>query len=197
MWHGFSIYPFTYNIQFSTFWIIQYVNSLFRYLLTFQVNDSKVTIDWDDFSSLLELVMQQPPIQLLQLTTCFYWNEKFDYALTNILKISWDSPLEYVVSLFNTFCNTNITLKKLEIVFNTYNFFWKTTQNYVCVNEILANLFTSIPLFKVLKNLKIQMEHSYLIVEPNVTQTKMRIFWLGILWQQYFWIIRGLSKFNL
>jgi hypothetical protein len=41
------------------------------------------------------------------------------------------------------------------------------------------------------------MEHSHLIVEPNVTQNKKKIFWLGILWQQYFWIIGGLSKTNL
>ncbi len=64
--------------------------------------------------------MQQPPIQSLQLTTHFYWNENFDYALMNILKDNWDSPLEYVVSLFNTSCNTNIILKNLEILFNTY-----------------------------------------------------------------------------
>jgi hypothetical protein len=55
--------------------------------------------------------MQQPPIQLLQLTTCFYWNENFDYVLMDILKNNWDSPLEYVVLLFNTSCNTNITKK--------------------------------------------------------------------------------------
>jgi hypothetical protein len=65
-------------------------------------------------------VVQQPPIQSLQLTTHFYWNENFDYALMNILKDNWDSPLEYVVSLFNTSCNTNIILKNLEILFNTY-----------------------------------------------------------------------------
>jgi hypothetical protein len=40
--------------------------------LTFQVNDSKVTIDLNDFSSLLELVVQQPSIQLSQLITRLY-----------------------------------------------------------------------------------------------------------------------------
>ncbi len=30
----------------------------------------------------------------------------------DILKNNWDSPLEYVVSLFNTFCNTNIIKKE-------------------------------------------------------------------------------------
>ncbi len=29
----------------------------------------------------------------------------------DILKNNWDLPLEYVVSLFNTYCNTNITKK--------------------------------------------------------------------------------------
>jgi len=67
--------------------------------------------------------MQQPPIQLSQLTTHFYWNENLDFALIDILKNNWDSPLEYVVSLFNTSCKTNITKKKLEIVFNTCNLF--------------------------------------------------------------------------
>jgi hypothetical protein len=65
---------------------IQYVNGLSRSLLTFQVNDFKVTINLDDFPFLSESKMQQPPIQLSQLITCFYWNEKFDYALMDILK---------------------------------------------------------------------------------------------------------------
>jgi hypothetical protein len=78
-------------------------------LPTFQVNDSKVIIDLDDFSYLLKLVVQQPPIQLSQLITGFYWNENFDYALKDILKDNWDSSLEYVVSLFNIFYNINIT----------------------------------------------------------------------------------------
>ncbi len=55
---------------------------------------------------------QQPPIQLLQLVTCFYENENFYYALMYILKYIWDSPLEYIDSLFNIFCNTNIIFKK-------------------------------------------------------------------------------------
>ncbi len=47
----------------------------------------------------------------------------------------------------------------------------------VCVNGILFNPFTSIPLIKVLKNLKIQMEHSCLIVESNLTQKKEYFDW--------------------
>jgi hypothetical protein len=69
-------------------------------------------------------MVQKPPIQLSQLTTCFYPNENFDYALMNILKDNRDSPLEYVVSLFNIFCNKNIT-KKIKIILNTYKFFFE------------------------------------------------------------------------
>ncbi len=56
-------------------------------------------------------MMQQPPIQLLQLT-CLYWNENFDSTLINgYFEKNWDSHLEHVVSLFNTSCNINITKK--------------------------------------------------------------------------------------
>jgi hypothetical protein len=69
---------------------IQYVISLFRSLLTFQINDPKVTIDLNDFPSFSKSMVQEPPIQLSQLATWFYWNEKFDYALMDILKDNWD-----------------------------------------------------------------------------------------------------------
>jgi hypothetical protein len=59
-----------------------------------QVNGSKVTIDLNDFPSLLESMTQQPLIQLSQLSTRFHYNENFDYALINILKNNWDSLLE-------------------------------------------------------------------------------------------------------
>ncbi len=118
----FQSIPFHVLYNFQHFEPIQYVNGLFRSSPIFQVNNSKVSIDLNDFRSLLELVMQQPPIQLMQLT-CFYWNEIFDYVLMDILKNNWDSSLGYIVSLFNTSCNTNIIFKKLEIIFNTYNLF--------------------------------------------------------------------------
>jgi len=51
----------TYNSQ--HFEPIQYVNGLSRSLPTFQVNDSKVNIDLNDFPSFSKSVMQQPPIQ--------------------------------------------------------------------------------------------------------------------------------------
>jgi hypothetical protein len=97
----------TYNSQY--FEPVQFVNGPFKSLPTFQINDSKITIDLNDFPSFLELVVQQAPSQLLQLTTC--WNEKIDSTLMDILKDNWDSPLEYVVSLFNNSCNINITKK--------------------------------------------------------------------------------------
>ncbi len=78
-------------------------------MLTLQVNNSKINIDLNDFSSFSELMVQQPPVQLSQLITFFYWNENFDYTLMDILENNWDSPSEYVVSLFNTSCNANIT----------------------------------------------------------------------------------------
>jgi hypothetical protein len=59
---------------------IQYVNGLFKSLFTFQIIDPKVMIDLDDFPSPLELVVQQPLIQLSQLATSFYWNENLNYA---------------------------------------------------------------------------------------------------------------------
>jgi hypothetical protein len=97
------------------FELIQYVNGLFKFLLIFQVMIPKL-----NKNSFLESRMQQPPIQLSQLITCFYWNENFDYVLMKILKNNWDSPLEYVVSSFNTSHNTTITKNKLEIVLNIY-----------------------------------------------------------------------------
>jgi hypothetical protein len=42
---------------------IQYVNGLFKSSLTFQVNNSRVTINLDDFPSFSKSVVQQPPIQ--------------------------------------------------------------------------------------------------------------------------------------
>jgi hypothetical protein len=42
----------TYNFQ--HFEPIQYVNGLFRFLFTFQINDPKITIDLNDFPSFLQ-----------------------------------------------------------------------------------------------------------------------------------------------
>ncbi len=86
------------------------------------------------------------------------------------LKDNWDSPLEYVVLLFNISCNINIILKKLEIIFNSYNFFLNNTS--IPINKFFFNTFTSISLTRILKTPKIQMKHSHLIFEPNVTPKK-------------------------
>ncbi len=84
------------------------------------------------------------------------------------MKDNWDSPLEYVVLLFNISCNTNIIFKKLEFIFNSYIFFLNNTR--ILINKILFNTFISISLTKIFKTPKIQMKHFHLIVEPNVTQ---------------------------
>jgi hypothetical protein len=103
----------------------------------------------------------------------FYWNENFDYALMDILKGNWDSPLEFVTSLFNTSYNIYIVIffiffKNSKSYSILINFFTNNTN--VLINEILFNLFTSISLTIVLK-IPIQMEHSHMIIEPNVTHT--------------------------
>jgi len=57
-------------------------------------------------------MMQQPLIQLSQLTTCFYWNENFDFALMDILKNNWD---HHSSMLFHssTFLVIKILFKKI------------------------------------------------------------------------------------
>jgi hypothetical protein len=77
---------------------------------------------------------------------CFYWNEIFDFILMNILKDNWDSPLEYVVSLFNTFCNTNNNQIIIIIILNTYFFFIKTTEMFLSIKLCLIfSLQDSLP----------------------------------------------------
>jgi len=68
----FQSIPLHISYNYQHFEPIQHVSGLFRSLLTFQNNDPKVTIDLDDFPSFSKLVVQQPPIQLLQLTRHFY-----------------------------------------------------------------------------------------------------------------------------
>jgi hypothetical protein len=58
----FQIFPLHIANNSQHFEPIQYVNGLSRSSPTFQVNDSKFSIDLNDFPSFLELVMQQPPI---------------------------------------------------------------------------------------------------------------------------------------
>jgi hypothetical protein len=72
----------------------------------------------------------------------------------DILKINWDSPLEYAISLFNTSFNTYITFLKIT---NHIQYLQKKLRNNTNghVNEILYNPFISVPLIKVFKNPKI------------------------------------------
>jgi hypothetical protein len=53
-------------------------------------------------------MVQQAPVQLSQLTTHFYWNENFDYALMTILNIHHWSMLFHC----STFFVIKILLKK-------------------------------------------------------------------------------------
>ncbi len=129
MWHGFSIYPLHKMYSFQHFEPIQYVNNLSKSLITFQINDPKVTINLDDFPSLSELMVQQLLIQFSQLVTNCYWNENFDVALMDILKDNWDSSFKYVVSLLNIFCNTNITKKESRNQIQYLQFFLKNNTN--------------------------------------------------------------------
>jgi hypothetical protein len=69
-------------------------------------------------------------------------------------------------------CSTILVIqfknKKIRNRIQYLQIFLKNNTN-VPINEILFNLFTSISLTKVLKDPKIQMERSHLIVELNVT----------------------------
>jgi hypothetical protein len=50
---------------------IQYVDGLYRSLPIFQVNDSKINIDLDDFPSLSKSMMQQPLISIITTNNTF------------------------------------------------------------------------------------------------------------------------------
>ncbi len=73
--------------------------------------------------------------------------------------------MEFVVSLFKILGNTIIIKKRKK---NLQMYLKKNTN--VHVNKIFSNPFALVPLIKVLKSPKIQMEHSHLIDEPNGTQ---------------------------
>jgi hypothetical protein len=59
----------------------------------------------------------------------------------DILKDNWDSPLEFVASLFNTYYNIYIFLNQNHIQYLPKNFINNTN---VFINEILSNPFISI-----------------------------------------------------
>jgi hypothetical protein len=76
----FQFIPMHIIYNFQHFEAIEYVNGLFRSLLSFRTNDHKVHIYLNDFPSFSELMMQKFLIQFPQPTTHFYWNENFDYT---------------------------------------------------------------------------------------------------------------------
>jgi hypothetical protein len=88
----FQFIPLHIMYNYQHFESIQHFNGLSRYLLTFQINDPKILINLNDFPSFFNLMVQEPPIQLLQQVLHFYWNEEFDFTLMDILKNNWDSP---------------------------------------------------------------------------------------------------------
>jgi hypothetical protein len=73
----FQFIPLHIVYNFQHFEAIEYVNGLFRSLISFQTNDHKVHIYLNDFPSFFELMMQKFLIQFSQPTTHFYWNEIF------------------------------------------------------------------------------------------------------------------------
>ncbi len=75
-----------------------------------------------------------------------------------ILKNNWDSQLQYVVSLFNTSCNTNISKNKLKIIFDIYKKNRNNT-NLLINYKILFSPSTLMSKTKVQKIPKVQMEH--------------------------------------
>jgi len=124
----------------------------------------------DHFPSFLELMKQKLQIQLSRLIMSFYLNEKLDSTLMKILNSSWDLQLQYVVSLFNTSYNTNITkfLKK-----KSYSIFTKKMRNntnFLINYELLSNPSTLMFETKVQTIPKVQMEYFQdLIVDLNTT----------------------------
>ncbi len=87
---------------------------MLRFFHAFEPNDPKVTINLDEFPLILESTVQQSPIQTFQPNLLFYWNEILDSTLIDILKNNWNLLLDYVVSIFNTSCNTSITKKQIK-----------------------------------------------------------------------------------
>ncbi len=84
-----------------------------RFIFTFETNDPKVIINLNEFSFLSKPMVWQPRIQISNSKLCFYWNENFVFTLMNMLKDNFISPLDCVISLFNTSCNANVTKKQI------------------------------------------------------------------------------------
>jgi len=92
----------------------------------------------------------------------------------DILKNNRDTQLQYVISLFNFSCNTNITKKQIK---NHIQYLQKmrNNTNFLINYENLSSPATLISKTKVQKIPKVQMEHFQdLIVDPNITHKKKK-----------------------
>jgi hypothetical protein len=47
-------------------------------------------------------------VQTFAKKICFHWNDDLDCVLIKLLEIYSNAPLEYIVQLFNSSCNTNV-----------------------------------------------------------------------------------------
>jgi hypothetical protein len=68
---------------------------------------SKSFIKLDDYPMLLKPMKQE--MQTLAQKICFNWNGDLDFVLLKLLETYSNAPLEYIVQLFNSSCNTNCT----------------------------------------------------------------------------------------
>jgi hypothetical protein len=51
----------------------------------------------------------QQEVETLVKKICFHWNDDLDCVLINILETYSNPPLKYIVQLFISSCNTNVT----------------------------------------------------------------------------------------
>ncbi len=56
---------------------------------------------------------------------------KIQFCINGYFEKNWDSPLEYVVSLFNASCNTNIT-KKIQKLYSILTILLKKQHKCSC-----------------------------------------------------------------
>jgi hypothetical protein len=96
---------------------------------------------------------------------CFYWNETLFHNHGNFEKQLGFTILDYVVSLFNISCNTNIT-KNHHIQY--VQLFLKNTTNVLNYDILIPSI--AMPITKVDQIPSPRIEHSHPIIGPIVTQ---------------------------
>ncbi len=130
-------------------------------------------------------------IWFIKLNLHFYWNENLILHSWKFWKIIGIHPVGLCCCLIQHFLHTNIIRKN---IFNMKNCFWKTPQ--MILIRILFISSITMPITKVDQIPNIRIRHSHPTIGPIVTQKWKKIyFWLGTLWQQYFWLI--IIKSNL